>query len=104
MITLLDNIEETRNLNPAERLLRSIVTNALLRAIQEKVQHWIQRGKVKAGIDGNENTWYFHRAAAQLMRKGKILLLEHDGSEFMSHEQKATILRSFYLLCLDRLC
>jgi hypothetical protein len=57
---------------------------------------WRQRSKVRAAIEGDENTRYFHACANQRHRRNKIQVIEHDGVEVHNHDQKAAILHSFY--------
>lgn len=96
VIDLLDIIEESRPLHPVELSLRSAVTACLHRTIKEKFAHWKQRGKIRAAIDGDENTKFFHVSASQRMRKNQIKILELNGQEFENHEQKASIFFDFY--------
>jgi len=67
------------------------------RVTQAKLVMWKQRSKVKAAVEGDENTRYFHACANQRHRRNKIQIIEHDGSEVHNHDQKAAILHSFYL-------
>ena len=45
----------------------------------------------------SKNTKFFHMSASQRMRKNKIFSLTRDGSVFTSHQQKAEILREFFV-------
>jgi hypothetical protein len=58
---------------------------------------WKQRSKVRAAVEGDENTRFFHAYANQRHRKNKIQIIEHDGCELHNHDQKAMVLHSFYL-------
>lgn len=96
IINLIDLKEEARTLSNAEKRLRFVVSDTLHSAIAEKIAFWKQRGKVRAAIDGEENTQYFHAAASQRLRKNTITSLLTDGTEFHSHAQKATILKDHF--------
>lgn len=101
VIDLLDFVEEGRLLSPIEANLRSLVVRILDRVTQSKLLLWKQRSKIKAAIEGDENTKYFHACANQRLRKNKIQILEHDGCDVSNHDSKVAILHSFYLGLLD---
>jgi hypothetical protein len=86
VISFLDHLEENRNLNHLELSLRKNVIHALHRTIREKLAHWRQRGKVKAAIDGDENSKYFHVCASNRYRKNKISVLSIQGNEYTNHD------------------
>lgn len=58
---------------------------------------WKQRSKVRAAIEGDENTRFFHACANQRHRGNKIQIIEHDGCELHNHDQKAAVLHALYL-------
>jgi hypothetical protein len=89
-------VEERRPLQPAENRLRSVVVRLLSKATHAKLTFWKQRSKIRAAIEGDENTRYFHVCVNQRRRRNKIQVIEHDGQEHYSHEQKANILHVFY--------
>lgn len=93
---LMDYVEETRPLSPQESNLRSLIVKILDRVTQAKLLLWKQRSKVKAAIEGDENTRYFHACTNQRLRKNKIQVLEHDGCDVFNHDSKAAVLHSFY--------
>lgn len=96
VIDLLDYVEEQRPLLPRECNLRALIVKILSRASQSKLLLWKQRSKIKAAIEGDENTKFFHACANQRLRKNRIQVIEHNGSDFVSHEHKAAILHTFY--------
>lgn len=96
VISLLDDIEETRFLSELKHELKKLIINILHRTIAEKGKYWQQCGKVTAGVDGDENTSYFHASASQRLRKNKIIKLIHNRTEFTQHEQKLAILSDYY--------
>ena len=88
VINILDLIEESRNLSPHEIALRNVVISVLQRTIREKVAFWKQRGKVRAAIEADENTRYFHASASDRLRRNKISTLEINGTEITNHDKK----------------
>lgn len=48
-------------------------------------------------LEGDENTRFFHACATQRNRRNKIQVIEHHDCEIHNHDQKAAVLRSFYL-------
>jgi len=97
VINLLDLVEEHRVLNAPELRLRAVITSVLSRCTQARLLIWKQRAKIRAAIDGDENTRYFHACANHRRRKNNIQVLEHNNSELHEHEQKAMVLHDFYL-------
>jgi hypothetical protein len=77
-------------------VLREVIVRLLSRTTREKLLLWKQRSKIRAAIEGDENTRYFHACASQRMRHNKIQVLDHDNMEVFGHEQKAQILFDFY--------
>jgi hypothetical protein len=70
--------------------------NLLNKVTRAKLSIWKQRSKVKAAIDGDENTRYFHACTNQKRQWNRIQVIEHDGNEYHGHERKANILHMFY--------
>jgi len=97
VINLLDRVEESRPLVHREHNLQALIVYILGRVTRAKLQLWKQRSKIRAAIDGDENTRYFHACANQRHRRNVIQIIEHDGCDLDNHEQKATVLHSFYL-------
>lgn len=95
-INLLDFVEEHRALSTAELNLRAVIVRLLQSTTKAKLAIWKQRSKVRAAIEGDENTRYFHAIATQRRRRNQIQVIEHDGMDFYGHEQKASILHTFY--------
>lgn len=96
VIALLNSIEESRPLSRLELVLRQIIVALLSRTVKEKLIHWKQRSKVRAAIEGDENTRFFHACASQRLCHNKIQILEQDGIELSGHEHKARLLFEFY--------
>jgi exonuclease III len=96
VISFVDHLEESRTLNTLELALRKTVIVALHRTLREKLAHWRQRGKIRATIDGDDNSKYFHVCASNRYRNNKIALLSHQGTDYTNHEQKIDILTSFF--------
>lgn len=100
VINILDCVEENRTLSPIEQNLRTLIVSILSRTTHAKFLLWKQRSKVRAALEGDENTRYFHACANQRHRRNKIQVIEHDGCELHNHEQKAAVLHSFYVSLL----
>ena len=96
VINLLDRIEEHRSLSIAEANLRSVIITVLSRTTRAKLLLWKQRAKIRAAVDGDENTRFFHACANQRRRKNNIQVIEHDDREVHGHGPKAAILHDFY--------
>lgn len=96
VINLLDRVEEARPLSMSESALRTLMVTILSRVSQSKLLLWKQRSKVRAALEGDENTRYFHTCANQRYRRNKIQIIEHEGYEIHNHDQKVVILHSFY--------
>jgi hypothetical protein len=77
VISFIDHLEENRTLNALELALRKTVIFALHRTLREKLAYWRQHGKIKAAIDGDENSKYFHVCASNRYQKNRITLLSH---------------------------
>jgi hypothetical protein len=92
----MDYVEERRALSAAESRLRAVVIKLLHTTTMAKLSIWKQRSKVRAAIEGDENTRYFPSIASQRRRRNMIQVIEHNGQDFYSHEQKASILHAFY--------
>jgi hypothetical protein len=75
----------------------TVVTTVLSRTTHAKLLLWKQRAKVRAAVEGDENTRFFHVCANQRRRQNTIQLVEHNGSEIHGHVQKAVVLHGFYL-------
>jgi hypothetical protein len=72
VINLLDHIEEHRPLSVLEANLHSVVTAVLSRTTHAKLTLWRTRAKVRAAIEGDENTRYFHACGNQRRQKNNI--------------------------------
>jgi hypothetical protein len=97
VINLLDHVEEHRALSAPEISLRTIITAVLSRTANAKLAIWRQRSKVRAAIEGDENTRYFQVCANQRRRKNQIQIIESNGLELHTQEHKAAVLHDFYL-------
>lgn len=96
IINLLDRVEEARPLSIPKSALRTLIVTILSRVSQSKLLLWKQHSKVRAALEGDENTRYFHACANQRHQRNTIQVLEHDGSEVHGYDQKTAILHSFY--------
>jgi hypothetical protein len=85
VINLLDQIEEHRFLLVPEARLRAVIVVVLSRTTHAKLLLWKQRAKIRAAVEGDENTRFFHACANQRRRKNKIQLIEHNDREIHGH-------------------
>lgn len=97
MIQALDLNEELAPLSLLEQKFRLTISDLLQRTIRQKVAFWKQRGKIRGAIEGDENTRFFHASATQRSRTNKIPKLIHSDADMFLHEQKAAILKNFFL-------
>ena len=86
-ISILDTLEELRSLSPQEFTLRKVVISVLQRTIREKVACWKERGKIRAAIEADENTRYFHASASSRLWHNKIAVLEINNIEISNHDK-----------------
>lgn len=93
----MDYVEESRIRSLPEHNLRTLILSILSRVTQAKLKLWKQWSKVRAALEGDENTRYFHACANQCHRRNKIQIIEHNDCELHNHDQKAEVLRYFYL-------
>lgn len=93
----MDHVEERCPLSVPERNLRTLIVNILSKVTQSKLLLWKQQSKVRAALEGDKNTRYFHVCANQRHQRNKIQIIEHDGCELRNHEQKAAVLHAFYV-------
>lgn len=61
---------------PLELALRMVDQDVLNRAIDEKVAYWHQHSKIRATIEGDENSRFFHVCASACRRANKMEILD----------------------------
>lgn len=93
----MDYVEESHTLSLPECNLRTLIVSILSRVTQAKLKLWKQWSKVRAALEGDENTRYFHACANQCHCRNKIQIIEHNNCELHNHDQKTAVLCSFYL-------
>lgn len=100
---MMDLLEECRPLYPAERNLRTLVSDAAQEHATQLACYWRQRGKVWTCTLGDDNTQFFHMSATVHWRRNQIRALQQDdGAILDSHEDKAALLHSFYCQLLGQ--
>nr|CAB3463513.1 unnamed protein product [Digitaria exilis] len=103
VIGMMDLLEECRPLYPAERNLRTLVSDAAQEHATQLACYWRQRGKVWTCTLGDDNTQFFHMSATVHWRRNQIRALQQDdGAILDSHEDKAALLHSFYCQLLGQ--
>ncbi|KAE8799802.1 hypothetical protein D1007_24676 [Hordeum vulgare] len=96
VISVLDKLEEGRQLSSLELTLRIAVKLALHRHNKLLAAYWLQRAKIKECTLGDENSSYMHVCASVRFRKNQISRLNVDGTDVSSHSGKAAILHDFF--------
>jgi hypothetical protein len=101
LISMLDALENLRDLCPLESSLRKNLKQHLEKLLKQQKDYWQQRGKIKWVTLGSENSQFFHAMATIQHRNNFITsLVGADGVEHFGHDTKAGILHDAFL---DRL-
>lgn len=97
IISLLDIMEEYRDLTLEEWIFRRITQNHLTNLLHQQHVYWKQRGTIKWVKFGDECTEFFHATATVKHRRSTITTLQDgQGQQFTTHEDKATLLWESY--------
>ncbi|KAM0874852.1 hypothetical protein ACQ4PT_037185 [Festuca glaucescens] len=97
LISLIDAIENFRDLSTMERQFRIAMKLHLAALLQQQLAYWKQRGKIKWVTLGDENSIFFHSMASNQKRKNHIATITTaDGSSVTEHSAKAGILLQSY--------
>lgn len=97
VILFLDSLEELRSLSDPEFLLCSLVHSCLSLHLKRTAAFWRRQGKIRFCVLGDQNTKFFHACASVRRRGNQIACLVRDSVEHRAHNDKACILRDFYL-------
>jgi hypothetical protein len=97
LISLLDAIENFRDLCPMERQFRMAMKFHLAALLKQQLAYWKQRGKIKWATLGDENSRFFHSMATTQKRKNHIQsITSANGVSVSEHKDKAEILLQAY--------
>jgi hypothetical protein len=97
LISLVDAIENFRDLSPMERSFRTAMKQHLATLLQQQLVYWKQRGKIKWVTLGDENSRFFHSMASSQKNKNHIATINDNSSAPVSdHATKATLLLHAY--------
>jgi hypothetical protein len=89
VLSLLDSLEEYRDLSLHEWNFRKLVQDNLLKLPEQHKEYWKQIGRIKWATLGDENTTKFHSTVTiQDSRNAIMMLKNRDDSELFSHEDK----------------
>ena len=93
VLSILDKLEEQRNLFIQERNFRTVLKRHTLNLLKCKQEYWKKRYTVRWTKFGDENTKFFHAAATERFRQNTITSLEtQDGRIVFDHFEKAALL------------
>ncbi|XP_073112185.1 uncharacterized protein [Elaeis guineensis] len=95
-INELDELEEQRNLNPAERSSRADLKLQLESILQQEEIMWHQRSCNTWLHEGDRNTKFFHISASNKMRRNRISEIFLDHTVLRSHVDIAQAFYSYY--------
>jgi hypothetical protein len=97
LISLVDAIENFRDLSTMERTFRTAMKQHLATLLQQQLVYWKQRGKIKWVTLGDENSRFFHSMASSQKNKNHIATINDNSSAPVSdHATKATLLLHAY--------
>jgi hypothetical protein len=93
VISLLEVIEESRDLTIIECNFKGILMDKLNQLLDQQRTYWRQRSKIKWINDGDAGTKLFHVTATLKYRNNLISQLQKDNGEIVSnHFDKAKVL------------
>jgi hypothetical protein len=93
VISILDSLEENRQLYKQEHNFRKILRGHILKLLERKKIFWKQRYTVRWTKFGDESTSFFHAAATERFRINNISSLENNLGELVSgHHEKANMI------------
>lgn len=93
ILSLLNFMEESRDLTLVEWNFRSLLESKLVSLQQQQKVYWKQRGTIKWATLGNAPTKFFHAQATIKYRRNLITkLMDSQGNELVSHREKETLI------------
>lgn len=95
-IDTLDRQAETRMLDDQERALKYEAEQRVRILLREEEMKWAVRAKVRAIVQGDDNTKFFHLIANGKHRKKRIIQLEQDEGTIVGHENLKLYITNYY--------
>jgi hypothetical protein len=97
VLSLLDGLEDQRNLSRMELNFRNLVKQHLSSLLESKRVYWKQRNTLRLVKLADENTEFFHSFATISHKRNFIVsLTSTDGDSITNHEQKANLIWSSF--------
>ena len=97
ILTLLDSLEQERDLTLEEWNFKEILNEHLISLLNQQRIYWKQRGMTKWVKLGDETTKKIHANATIRHRRNSIAILKNDqGVTFTNHTSKADLLWEAY--------
>jgi len=93
ILSLLEIIEESRDLTIAEWNFKEVLKSKLDQLLDQQRTYWKQRGKIRWVKEGDAGTKLFH-ACATIKHRGNLIaqLQKSNGEVVLSHAEKEKIL------------
>ena len=93
LLSLLNFLEEHRDLSIVEWNFRNLLEQKLISLLQQQKTYWKERGAIKWVTLGDANTKFFHAHATIKFRKNYISSLQDDsGLVWTEHQDKANLI------------
>ena len=97
VLSMIDGIEDQRNLSTIEANFRTIIKNHIAKLLEVKRIYWKSRFKMMSIQLDDENTEFFHAMATQSYMKNFITTInDEDGNPFQNHDHKAVVVWKSY--------
>jgi hypothetical protein len=93
LISLLDALENFRDLSVLESNFRKAMKKHLATKLAQQLAYWKQRGKIKWVTLGDENSRFFHSMASTQKRRNHVAsLVNSAGDTASAHTAKASLI------------
>jgi hypothetical protein len=97
VLSFLDTLAEFRDLSLEEYNFRQVVKSNLEHLLEKQRIYWMQRGRIKWAMLGDENTKFFHINTTIRHNKNSIMVLkDRSGIEKNNHDDEARLLWEGY--------
>jgi hypothetical protein len=93
LISLLDALENFRDLSVLESNFRKSMKKHLATKLAQQLAYWKQRGKIKWVTLGDENSRFVHSMASTQKRRNHVASLVNSAGDYVSdHTEKASLI------------